>query len=109
MVQMVKAASSMPCVATLVPANPDLAENEGRNEWIEEMNGLIEAMAQEEGALLVDLHAAFMAAGNPPGFFVDHVHPSPAGYDVIAQTWFDALTLPRSHTPGAARAGVEGF
>jgi lysophospholipase L1-like esterase len=108
MVQMVKAASSMPCVATLVPANPDLAENVGRNEWIEEMNQLIEAMAREEGALLVDLHAAFVAAGNPSGFFVDHVHPSPAGYDVIARTWFDALTLPRARTPGAAHAGVEG-
>ncbi len=107
MVQMAQSASSMPCVATLIPANPGIDGNAGRNAWIAEMNELIKAMAREEGALVVDLHAAFMAAGNPPGFFVDHVHPSPRGYEVIAQTWFDALTLPRALTPSAADVRVE--
>ena len=102
MVQMVNAASSMPCVATITPANPNHAGAEGRNGWIAEMNEMIRAMAREEGALLVDLHAAFMAAGNPPSFYVDHIHPSPQGYDRLARTWLDALTLPRGPTPSAA-------
>ena len=103
MVQMAKAARTMPCVATIIPANEaDANTAPGRNDWIEEMNGMIRAMAAEEGALVADLHAAFVAAGSPPGFFVDHVHPSPAGYEVIAQTWFDALTQPRGLNPAAA-------
>lgn len=106
-VQMVKAASSMPCVATITPANASHDGAEGRNAWIAETNEMIKAMAREEGALVVDLHAAFMAAGNPPSFYVDHIHPSPQGYDRLARTWFDALTLPRALTPSAAYVRVD--
>lgn len=108
MVQMVKAASSMPCVATITPANPIHGGAEGRNAWIAEMNEMIKAMAREEGALVVDLYAAFMAAGNSPNLYSDHIHPSPQGYDRMARTWFDALTLPRALTPSAAFVRVDG-
>ena len=55
---MARAASTMPCVATIIPANDaDARTDPGRNGWIEEMNGMIKAMAAEEGALVADLHA----------------------------------------------------
>lgn len=95
-VHAVKAAQSLPCIATILPPNVgyDSLAPESRARWVVEMNELIKAMAQQEGALVADLHAAFMRAG-PSGLFVDHVHPNSRGYEVIAQAWFDALTRPR--------------
>ena len=61
-----------------------------------ETNDLIRVMALEEGALIVDLHAAFMNAGSLPDLFVDHIHPNSRGYELMAETWFNALTRPRS-------------
>lgn len=98
MVRDVKAADSLPCVATLIPPNVgnDNRAPESRGEWVVEMNEMIRAMAREEDALLVDLHAAFMNAGGPSALIVDHVHPNDRGYQVIAEAWFNALTRPRS-------------
>jgi lysophospholipase L1-like esterase len=85
-------------VATIIPANVGYDDNApaSRNAWVAEANGLIKAMASEEGAFVVDLHAAFMRAPNLSSLFIDHVHPNPAGHQLIAQTWFDAITRPRS-------------
>jgi lysophospholipase L1-like esterase len=97
-VQEVKRAGSLPFVATIIPANvgySDLAPP-SRNVWVSEANVLIRAMAREEGAFVVDLYAAFMRAPSLSPLFVDHVHPSPAGHELIAQTYFDAITRPRS-------------
>jgi lysophospholipase L1-like esterase len=94
----VKAANSLPCVATLVPPNVgnDARAPESRAEWVREMNEMIRDMALEEDALLVDIHGAFMAAGGPSGLIVDHVHPNDRGFEVMAEAWFNALTRPRS-------------
>jgi lysophospholipase L1-like esterase len=96
-VRAVKTAGSLPCVATILPPNVgyDSLAPASRLQWTVEMNGLIVAMAREEGALVADLHAAYMRSG-PSGLFVDHVHPNSRGYEVIADAWFDALTRPRS-------------
>jgi lysophospholipase L1-like esterase len=69
-------------------------------------NELIRALAREEGALLVDLHAAFQRSADPSSLFSDHVHPNDDGYDVIATAYFEALTRPRGS--GAAVAGGPG-
>ena len=102
LVRSVKAADSLPCVATILPPNVgyDSLAPESRARWVVEMNELIKAMALQEGALLVDLHAAFMRAG-PSGLFVDHVHPNSRGYEVIAEAWFEALTRPRGASAAA--------
>jgi lysophospholipase L1-like esterase len=111
MVRDVKAGNSLPCVATLLPTNVgyDGRATEARNEWVAEMNDLIKAMAIEEGALVVDLHAAFMGAGSLSDLFVDHVHPNPRGYDLIAETWFNALTRPRALNPSAAHMRADAL
>jgi lysophospholipase L1-like esterase len=96
----VKGTGSLPFVATIIPANVGYDGNApaSRNAWVAEANGLIKAMAREEGASIVDLYAAFMREPSLSALFVDHVHPNPAGHQLIAQTWFDAITRPRSVT-----------
>jgi lysophospholipase L1-like esterase len=102
-VRAVKAANSLPCVATIVPPNVgfDSRAPESRAKWVVDTNELIKAMARQEGALVGDLHAAFMAEGSLSSLFVDHVHPNSRGYEVMARTWFAALTRPRG-TAGTA-------
>lgn len=96
---------SLPVLGTLPPVNPALAP-EGRNVWIDEMNVLVRGLASEQGAALADINAAFKAQGDLPSLFADDVHPNDAGYDVVAQAWFDAITRARS---AAASSGLGGF
>lgn len=94
----VKQANSLPFVATIIPANVGYDDRApaSRNAWVAAANDLIRTMAREEGAVVVDLHAAFMREPSLSSLFVDHVHPSPAGHELIAETFFQALTRPRS-------------
>ena len=97
-VQRVKAAGTLPFIATLTPANP--AINADRNKWIESINAGIKTMAAQEGAFLVDLYQAFQnQGGDLSRFFVDQVHPNAAGYDVMANGWFEAIAHGRSTPP----------
>jgi lysophospholipase L1-like esterase len=86
---------SLPVLGTILPANPSLAPA-GRNDWNDQMNQRIKALAQQEQILLADLNAEFKAAGNLPSLFSDDVHPNDAGYEVLAQGWFKAITRARS-------------
>jgi lysophospholipase L1-like esterase len=86
---------TLPILATLIPVNPAKAPA-GRNAWFDEMNVRIKALAQEQRVTLADLNAEFKASGNLPGLFADDVHPNDAGYQVMAQGWFKALTRARS-------------
>ena len=90
-VQNVKVYRSLPFLATIPPANP--AENpESRNKWVADVNNLVRPMAREQGAFLVDVEKAFLnQGGNLSRFFSDHVHPNDAGYQLIAQTFFEAI------------------
>jgi lysophospholipase L1-like esterase len=99
-VREVKAAGSLPMVATIPPANVGFDGNAppARNAWVAEANTLIRAMAQQEGAQLVDVNAAFLRQPSLSALFVDHVHPNPAGHRLIADTFFEAITKPRSLT-----------
>jgi lysophospholipase L1-like esterase len=98
MVREAKAAGSLPVVGTIIPANPAYVDRlaDARNAWIVATNARIRPMAQEEGAVLADLHAAFEeeAAGDLPALFSDHVHPNDRGYDAIARELFRAITAP---------------
>jgi lysophospholipase L1-like esterase len=96
----VKGRQSIPVLATLPPVNPALAPA-GRNQWNDQMNVLIKALATSEGAILADVNKAFVTKGNLPSLFVataplGDVHPNDAGYDVIAEAFFQAITQGRS-------------
>jgi lysophospholipase L1-like esterase len=94
-IRRVKAAGTLPFIATLPPVNP--AVNAGRNDWVAAINTGIKAMAAQEGAFVVDLYQAFQnQGGDLSRFFADGVHPNDAGYDVIANGWFEAIAHGRA-------------
>jgi lysophospholipase L1-like esterase len=96
-----KDGATLPVLATIIPANPALVPS-GRNTWYDEMNVRIKALARDENVPLADLNADFKAAGSLPGLFADHVHPNDAGYQVMAQGWFKAITRSRSAAASAS-------
>jgi lysophospholipase L1-like esterase len=104
-VREVKKANSLPCVATIPPANVGYDDRApaSRNVWVAQANDLIRAMAREEGAVVVDVHAAFLRQPSLSSLFVDHVHPNPDGHRLIAETFFETLTRPRSLSGASSR------
>jgi lysophospholipase L1-like esterase len=90
MVHAVKRERSLPVLATIPPVNPALNPAQ-RNEWVRVVNDALRPMAQQEGALLVDVHAAFMRQPALGPLFADHVHPSDAGRQIIAEAFFQAI------------------
>jgi lysophospholipase L1-like esterase len=107
-VEEVKGANSLPVLATIIPANPALSPS-GRNTWYDQMNVRIKALASEQSVTLADLNADFKAAGSLPALFADHVHPNDAGYQVMAQGWFKAITRARSAAASASPGLGFGF
>jgi lysophospholipase L1-like esterase len=96
---------SLPVLADILPVNPAKAPA-GRNQWIDQMNAKIKVLAQQEQVPFADVNAAFKA--NPVGLvplFSDDVHPNDAGYQVLAQAWFGALTRGRSAASASRRFG----
>jgi lysophospholipase L1-like esterase len=104
MVRSVKAIGSFPIVESILPPNVgyDLRVPEARRIWVAQENTLIRAMANEEGALYVDTYSAFMRQPNLRALFADHIHPNEVGHQLMANTFFDALTRPRSASASAA-------
>jgi acyl-CoA thioesterase-1 len=104
MVREAKAAGTMPVLATIIPVNVgyDARVPESRQNWVSQQDELIRSLAVQEGALLVDLEKAFLRAPELGDLFFDHIHPNDAGYEIIAEAFFEALTRPRGTTAGAA-------
>jgi lysophospholipase L1-like esterase len=90
----IKGAQSLPCLATIIPANPGL-NPAGRNIWIRNIDLLIRELAAEQDALLVDLEAAFLRQPDLASLYADHVHPNDRGHRLIADEFFRAITQPR--------------
>jgi lysophospholipase L1-like esterase len=73
-------------VASLPPVGPPKG---GCPECVEPLNDRVRAMAAAKGAVFVDVYAAW---GNRPGLMgADGIHPTEAGYEVIARAFFDAM------------------
>jgi lysophospholipase L1-like esterase len=96
MIHQAKSRRSLPVIATITPVNTGYDERTPpeRNKWVSDMNDLIRPMAKEEGALLVDMYAAFMAVPDFHTLFFDHVHPNEDGYTIMANEWFKAISRP---------------
>jgi lysophospholipase L1-like esterase len=86
---------SLPVLATIPPANP-LNTTSAREAFYDQTNALIKALAREENVVLADLNADFKAAGSLSALYDDDVHPNDAGYQVLAQGWFKAITRARA-------------
>jgi thioredoxin-like negative regulator of GroEL len=65
----------------------------------ERLNGVLRAVARARGAMVVETHAALQRA-SPQGIIGDelmteHLHPTPEGYFVIADAFYEALRAAR--------------
>lgn len=71
-------------------------------------NGIVTRVAERHGAMLVDVHQAFVRAsanglvGN--SLLLEHVHPNLDGYFLLADVFFDAMIA--KGLPGAPRVQV---
>jgi lysophospholipase L1-like esterase len=96
MIRSAKAASSLPIVSTIIPANTgfDARVPADRNERVAQMNTTIRMVCGAEGVPVAESFDAFMraAGSNLRSLFVDHVHPNDRGHDLIAQSFFEAIT-----------------
>lgn len=101
MVREVRGRQGLPILATLIPGNPIVAAQQPeRNMWVAVIDARIRDMAREENVVVADMEAAFLHA---PNFeygvhYTDHVHPNDAGYEVMAQAFFEAIV----HAPATA-------
>jgi lysophospholipase L1-like esterase len=76
-------------LATFPPQNPSGDNGNGAND-VPELNQKIRALAADEGAILVDLYAGF--GGTWVGYIgEDGLHPTPQGYDRMAEIWRDKI------------------
>jgi lysophospholipase L1-like esterase len=72
------------CYPVPMYPNPEKEENTARNRAIkEEILPIIDKVAEETAAQVVDLH---FALSNKPESFPDHVHPDADGARLIAET-----------------------
>jgi lysophospholipase L1-like esterase len=98
MIRNIRAQDSHPIVSTIPPANTgyDTRAPEDRNLRVEQMNAQIKEVAAAERVAVADTYVAFARAaqGDYKRYFVDHVHPNDAGFELIAQSFFEALSAP---------------
>ena len=83
-------------VATLPPLGP--GPKAGCPECVEPLNDLLRRMAAAKGAVLVDVYAAWGTRNGLMG--ADGIHPTEAGYDVIARRFLEAIRLTLEAGPG---------
>jgi lysophospholipase L1-like esterase len=93
----VAAAASLPVLATLPPTRPgpDPRASPERNRWISRVNQGIRRLAAERGAALADVEAAFAARADRDALYFDGLHPNDAGYAVVAEAFFEAISRRR--------------
>ena len=95
MIQQVNRDGGHAFVATITPVNVGYDDRApaDRNDWAAIQNNFIRQIADQEGAVVVDLNGAFVRSGLVgDALFRDHIHPQAVGYQIMAQTWFDAIS-----------------
>ena len=103
MVRAVRGRGGLPILATLIPGNPIVLQQQpGRNMWVAVINARIRDMAREENVVVADMEPAFFRTTNMEYgvLYVDHIHPNDDGYEVMARTFFDAITRARATATG---------
>lgn len=88
MIQDAARANARVLLATLPPQRPG-GRRAGAPALVPVFNDRLRALAAARGALLVDVHAAF--GGDLTLLGSDGLHPTEAGYDRIAGTFFDVI------------------
>jgi lysophospholipase L1-like esterase len=111
MVLQARGAGSNPVLGTIPPVNPAYTDRNAaeRNDWVSRINDLVRGMAESEGVTIAEIHADFMAEPSLRDLFADDKHPNDAGYQVMASSWWDAITTPRSAASAARGRGGSSF
>lgn len=86
MVQSAKGRQTVPVLATLTP---EFGEHAIFEPSVKALNEQIRSLASSEGVALADLESAF--GDSSELFQADGLHPTAAGQQLIAQTFFDVL------------------
>jgi len=96
-------------LSTLLPQKPG-SRSMVSPQQIQSTNGQIRALAMEQNVPLVDNEAAFLAVGDYCSLIEDDgLHATPAGYQLIAQTFFTAIKANLEQTlTGVQRVGAKG-
>ena len=94
MIREARAVGGLPVLATLPGVNVGFNEQAPpeREDWTKRVNEEIRKLARAENVVLADLHKAFTAAPNPRSLFLDYVHHSREGQNLLAQEFFKAIT-----------------
>ncbi len=99
MVRQARGAGLPVFIGTMMPERPGgIRYHEGAAVAIPPTNQAIKFMASTEGAIVVDLFAAFDGKTDTL-LGPDGLHPNDAGYTVMAQTFYDAIKA-RLESPG---------
>ena len=109
MILQARDAGSNPILGTIPPANPAFLDRGAteRNIWVTRMNEDLRAMAQGEGVVVAEVHGDLVDRPNLSDLFSDHVHPNEDGYQIIARSWWVAITSPAA--TASARGGGPWF
>jgi len=95
---------TLPVLATIPPVNVgyDARVPESRQVWVSQQDEYIRQLAAEEGALLVDLEKAILAQPDLGLIFFDHVHPNDQGYQILIDTFYEALVRARGSSTASS-------
>jgi lysophospholipase L1-like esterase len=106
MILQAREAGSNPILGTIPPVNPAFLDRGAteRNIWVTRMNEEVRAMARDEGVAVAEVHGDLVDQPSLRDLFTDHVHPNADGYQIIARSFWDAITSP----PTTASAGGGG-
>lgn len=89
MVASVKAAGAIPLIASLTPTT---GTHEGKMPGIEALNPMIRNLAAREKIVFVDQFGAFMNSADYTALLgADGLHPNAAGYQLMAEIWYQGF------------------
>jgi lysophospholipase L1-like esterase len=89
---------AFPVIGTIPPVNPNYVDRNAaeRNDWVKRMNDSVRAMARQERVAIAEIHGDFLKQPSLPALFADDKHPNDAGYQIMARSFYDAITKPLS-------------
>ena len=98
MVLATRDAGAFPVIGTIPPVNPVYVDRNPteRNDWVRRMNDFVRAMARQERVPIAEVHGDFLKQPSLPALFTDYLHPNDAGFQLIARSFYDAITKPLS-------------
>ncbi len=96
MVQQTRDAGAEPVLGTIPPVNPAWADRnpDDRNAWVRQMNQFLRTMAAQEHVSVAEVYGDLMSQPSLPPLFSDDKHPNDTGYQLIARSFFNAITQP---------------